>query len=191
MPKISAATVAEHRAQQRTALLEAARELLLHGGYTALNFTALAEHTGLARPTIYSYFRTKDDLAVALCEAELPVFAAETAQAVRQAADTPRDQIAAFIRAQIDLSHQGRYRLARTLIEAPLSVQARERSRVLHRELMPSAIPLLTALGHPHPALAAALLQGLINAAVIAVDAGEPADRVTDLAISTALNGFG
>jgi hypothetical protein len=43
----------------------------------------------------------------------------------------------------------------------------------LHRELMPSAVPLFTRAGHPQPALAAALLQGLINAGVTAIDSGE------------------
>ncbi|MEU0559297.1 helix-turn-helix domain-containing protein [Dactylosporangium maewongense] len=77
MPRINAATVAEHRAQQRLALLAAARDVLLEEGYAALSFAALANRTGLARPTVYSYFTTKDDIVLALCEAELPLVAAD------------------------------------------------------------------------------------------------------------------
>ncbi|NEE17115.1 TetR/AcrR family transcriptional regulator, partial [Streptomyces sp. SID7499] len=49
MPRISAATVAEHHAQQRLALVRAARELLESGDAGAVTFTAIAKATGLAR----------------------------------------------------------------------------------------------------------------------------------------------
>jgi AcrR family transcriptional regulator len=188
MPRIAAPTVAEHRARQREALVSAARELLIDGGYAALSFSALAARTGLARPTIYSYFRSKEDLVVRLCEAEFPAVAAETTRAVERAA-TPRDQVAAFVRAQLRVAQQRRYRIAHALANAPLSDDARRRIMSLHRELMPSAVPLFTAAGHPQPLLAAALLQGLINAGVTAIDAGEPPRRVIELTIGAALDG--
>jgi hypothetical protein len=62
---------------------------------------------------------------------------------------------------------------------------------VLHRDLMPSAVPILAELGNPHPAIAAALLQGLINAAVTAMDTGESPRRVAQSTIDAALSGFG
>lgn len=188
MPKINAATLAEHRARQRAALLDAARDLLLEGGYPALSFAALAERTGLARPTVYTYFSTKDEVVVALCEAELPLVAAEIDAAVRRAA-TPRERIAAFIRAQLRAARQRR--IAHALANAPLSHEARERILRLHHDLVPSAAPLFADLGHPHPALAARLLQGLINTAVTAMDAGEPPGRVTRVTIAAAIDGLG
>lgn len=189
MPRIAAPTVAEHRARQRDGLLAAARNLLIEGGYTALSFGALAARTGLARPTIYSYFRSKDDLVVAVCEAEFPSVAAETERAVGRA-KTPRDQVAAFVRAQLRVAQQRRYRIVHALANAPLSDEARRRIMAMHRELMPSAVPLFTRAGHPQPALAAALLQGLINAAVAAIDSGEPPHRVMKVAVDAALDGL-
>ena len=188
MPKINAATLAEHRARQRAALLDAARDLLLEGGYPALSFAALAQRAGLARPTVYTYFRTKDEVVVALCEAELPLVAAEINAAVRRAT-TPREQIVAFVRAQLRAARQRR--IAYALANAPMSHEARERIVRLHHELVPSAAPLFAELGHPHPALAATLLQGLINTAVTAMDAGEPPGRVTRVTIAAALDGLG
>jgi AcrR family transcriptional regulator len=188
MPRISAPTVAEHRARQREALVAAARELLIDGGYAALSFSALAARTGLARPTIYSYFRSKEDLVVRLCEAEFPAVAAETARAV-QRARTPRDQIAAFVRAQVRVAQQRRYRIAHALAKAPLSDETRRRIMSMHSELMPSAVPIFTQAGHPNPTVAAALLQGLINAAVAAIDGGELPSRVVELAVGAALDG--
>lgn len=188
MPKIAAPTVAEHRAQRRDVLVSAARELLIEGGYGALSFSALAARTGLARPTIYTYFRSKDDLVVALCEAEFPLVAAEIERAVGRES-TPRGQVAAFIRAQLRVAQQRRYRIAHALANAPLSDVVRGQIMAMHNDLMPSAVPLFTRAGHPQPALAALLLQGLINAAVMAIDAGEPARRVIEATVSVALHG--
>lgn len=189
MPKINAATVAEHHAWRRGALLGAARDLLLSGGYPALTFSALAKRTGLARPTVYSYFKTRDDVAVALCEETLPQVAARIERAVARER-TPRDRLAAFVRAQLAAARDSRHRLAHAIAEAPLSAAARQRINELHRELMPSAMPILTELGHPQPALAARLLQGLINAAVLALDAGEPVSRTVRVTVDAVLNGF-
>ena len=190
MPKIAAPTVAEHRARQREGLVAAARELLIEGGYAALSFGALAARTGLARPTIYSYFGSKDDLVVALCEAEFPAVAEETERAVGRATTT-RDQIAAFVRAQLRVAQQRRYRIAHALANAPLSDEARRRIMALHHELMPSAGPIFAQAGHPRPALAAALLQGLVNAAVAAIDSGAPPRRVIEMTVDAALDGVG
>jgi len=189
MPKIAAPTVAEHRARQRAALVAAARELLIEEGYAALSFSALAARTGLARPTMYSYFGSKDDLVVALCEAEFPAVAQEIERAVAQAA-TPRDQVAAFVRAQLRVASQRRYRIAHALANAPLSDDARSRIMAAHHDLMPSAIPIFARAGHPQPHLAAVLLQGLVNAAVTAIDAGQPPRRVVELTVSAALDGI-
>ena len=190
MPRIAAPTVAEHRARQREVLVAAARDLLTAGGYSALTFTALAARTGLARSAIYTYFRSKDDLVVALCEAEFPAVAAETERAVGRET-TFRDQVAAFVRAQLRVAQQRRYRIVHALANAPLTDEARRRIMALHQELMPSAVPLFARAGHPQPELAAALLQGLINAAVTAIDAGEPPRRVTDITVTAALDGLG
>jgi AcrR family transcriptional regulator len=189
MPRINAATVAEHRAHQRRALLDAAREALLDGGYPALSFSELARRTGLARPTVYSYFQTKEEIVVALCEIELPRVGAETDQAVARA-NGPREQLAAFVRAQLRAARDRRYRIAHALVDAPLSDQTRRTIMALHHELMPSAVPIFTELGHPDPAIAAALLQGLINAAVTAMDAGESPRRIAQSTIDAALSGL-
>lgn len=189
MPKIAAPTVAEHRARQRDLLVSAARDLLIEGGYGALTFSSLAARTGLARPTIYTYFRSKDDLVVALCEAEFPLVAAEIERAVERAT-TPRDQIAAFVRAQLRVAQQRRYRIVHALASAPLANEARQRIMALHRTLVPSAEPLFARAGHSRPALAAALLQGLVNAAVAVIDAGEPPRRVIETTVRAALDGL-
>ena len=86
MPRISAPTVAEHRAAQQRALLDAARALLAETGRPP-TFAALAERSGLARPSIYQYFRSADDLLRALVEDVFPRWAATVARAMDDADD--------------------------------------------------------------------------------------------------------
>jgi AcrR family transcriptional regulator len=71
--------VAEHRTMQRDALLDAARSLLSEGGTEALTFPALAERTGLARSSVYEYFRSRAAVVEELCAVDFPVWAAEVA----------------------------------------------------------------------------------------------------------------
>ncbi|MEK8226875.1 helix-turn-helix domain-containing protein [Oerskovia sp. M15] len=71
MPRISAPTVAEHRAAQMRVLLDAARSLLAETGRPP-TFSALAERAGLARPSLYQYFRSADDLLLAMVEDVFP-----------------------------------------------------------------------------------------------------------------------
>lgn len=103
MPKIRAATLAEHRLRQRTALLDAARALLTEGGPEALTFPALAARTGLARSSVYEYFRSRTDVVERLCELDLPLWAAEI-EAAMAAADDPLARLEAYVRGQLALA---------------------------------------------------------------------------------------
>ncbi|WP_432052798.1 helix-turn-helix domain-containing protein, partial [Streptomyces xiamenensis] len=69
--------MAEHRSLQRGALLDAARSLLSEGGAAALTFPALAARTGLARSSVYEYFRSRGAVVEALCAVDFPLWAAE------------------------------------------------------------------------------------------------------------------
>ena len=84
--------MAEHRTMQRRALLDAARALLSEGGTDALTFPALAERTGLARSSVYEYFRSRAAVVEALCAVDFPVWAAEI-EAAMQAADTAESAV--------------------------------------------------------------------------------------------------
>ncbi|MEU2048934.1 helix-turn-helix domain-containing protein, partial [Streptomyces albidoflavus] len=76
--------MAEHRSMQRGALLDAARSLLSEGGTEALTFPALAERTGLARSSVYEYFRSRGAVVEELCEVDIPVWAAEVQAAMER-----------------------------------------------------------------------------------------------------------
>ena len=131
MPQIDAPTVAEHRAQQREALLDAAEAILLADGHSALTFRALGARTGLARNSIYRYFSSRDDLIAALCERDMPRWL-EDLEAAMAAADGPDERVAAFVSTQLRLVAQGSHRMAELLGDAPLGppcARASTRSR--------------------------------------------------------------
>lgn len=189
MPRIAAASVADHRAMQRAAIVRAVVDVLLEGGYSALTFNTVAERAGLARPSVYWYFKSKDALVVAACEDRLPRFLKRVDQAMSRA-KTPRTQLAAFVRAQLEAAGDGEHRFALALERAPLSPEAWQRIGDLHDRFAPNLVGVLRQLGHPHPELLADLVQGVVNAGVKRIDAGEPTARVIKLANELVLRGL-
>jgi AcrR family transcriptional regulator len=55
----------------RQAILEAAVRLFSEKGYENTSVEALAQEAGVAKGTIYSYFRTKSEIFLAFCEDEM------------------------------------------------------------------------------------------------------------------------
>lgn len=175
---------------QRAALLDAARSLLSEGGTDALTFPALAERTGLARSSVYEYFRSRAAVVEELCAVDFPVWAAEI-EAAMEAADTPEAKIEAYVRSQLALVGDRRHRAVVAISASELDAGAREKIRAAHGGLVAMIVEALGALGHGQPRLAAMLLQGIVDAAVRRIELGaaeDPAD-VTAAAVSMALRG--
>ncbi|MBP2405436.1 AcrR family transcriptional regulator [Streptomyces syringium] len=190
MPRIRAASVAEHRTMQRGALLDAARSLLSEGGTEALTFPALAERTGLARSSVYEYFRSRAAVVEELCAVDFPVWAAEV-EAAMDRADTPEAKIEAYVRQQLALVGDRRHRAVVAISAGELDAGAREKIRAAHGGLIAMVVEALMSLGHEQPRLAAMLLQGVVDAAVrrIELGAAEEPHRITEAAVSMALRG--
>jgi AcrR family transcriptional regulator len=190
MPRIRAASVAEHRTMQRRALLDAARALLTESGTEALTFSALAERTGLARSSVYEYFRSRAAVVEELCAVDFPVWAAEV-EAAMQAVDTPGGKIEAYVRTQLTLVGDRRHRAVVAISAGELDAGAREKIRAAHGGLIAMVVAALSALGHPEPRLTAMLLQGIVDAAVRRIDLGAaetPAD-IVEAAVTMSLHG--
>ncbi|MGY4389263.1 AcrR family transcriptional regulator [Streptomyces sp. TE12347] len=190
MPRIRAASVAEHRSMQRGALLDAARSLLSEGGTEALTFPALAERTGLARSSVYEYFRSRAAVVEELCAVDFPVWAAEIEAAMEQA-ESPEAKIEAYVRSQLGLVGDRRHRAVVAISASELDAGAREKIRAAHGGLIAMIVEALSALGHAEPRLAAMLLQGVVDAAVRRIELGAAEDPtvVTEAAVAMALRG--
>ncbi|MEV6951523.1 helix-turn-helix domain-containing protein [Streptomyces sp. NPDC051183] len=182
--------MAEHRSMQRGALLDAARSLLSEGGTEALTFPALAERTGLARSSVYEYFRSRAAVVEELCAVDFPVWAAEIEAAMSEA-ETPEAKIEAYVRSQLGLVGDRRHRAVVAISASELDAGAREKIRAAHGGLVAMIVEALAALGQQQPKLAAMLLQGVVDAAVRRIELGAAEDPavVTEAAVAMALRG--
>ncbi|MFB7110385.1 TetR/AcrR family transcriptional regulator [Streptomyces sp. NPDC056291] len=181
--------MAEHRSMQRAALLDAARTLLSEGGTEALTFPALAERTGLARSSVYEYFRSRAAVVEELCEVDFPVWAAEVAAAM--AAAGPAAKVEAYVRKQLELVGDRRHRAVVAISASELDAGAREKIRAAHGGLVAMIVEALGELGHEQPRLAAILLQGVVDAAVRRIELGAAEDpaAIAEAAVGMALRG--
>jgi AcrR family transcriptional regulator len=175
---------------QRGALLDAARSLLSEGGTEALTFPALAERTGLARSSVYEYFRSRAAVVEELCAVDFPLWAAEVETAMA-GAGTPQAQVEAYVRRQLALVGDRRHRAVVAISASELDDGAREKIRAAHGGLIAMIVEALADLGHAQPKLAAMLLQGVVDAAVrrIELGAAEEPDEIAEAAVSMALRG--
>ncbi len=174
---------------QRAALLDAARSLLSEGGTEALTFPALAERTGLARSSVYEYFRSRAAVVEELCEVDFPVWAAEV-EAAMAAADGPEAKVDAYVRRQLALVEDRRHRAVVAISASELDAGAREKIRAAHGGLVAMIVEALGEMGHAEPRLAAMLVQGVVDAAVRRIELGaEEPSAVTEAAVRMALRG--
>ncbi|MDX3800333.1 helix-turn-helix domain-containing protein [Streptomyces sp. AK04-3B] len=182
--------MAEHRSMQRAALLDAARSLLSEGGTEALTFPALAERTGLARSSVYEYFRSRAAVVEELCEVDFPVWTAEV-EAAMAAADGAEAKVEAFVRRQLALVGDRRHRAVVAISASELDAGAREKIRAAHGGLVAMIGDALAELGHAEPRLAAMLLQGVVDAAVRRIELGAAEDptAITEAAVGMVLRG--
>jgi AcrR family transcriptional regulator len=174
---------------QRAALLDAARSLLSEGGTEALTFPALAERTGLARSSVYEYFRSRAAVVEELCSVDFPVWAAEV-EAAMAAAEGPEAKVEAYVRRQLELVGDQRHRAVVAISASELDAGAREKIRAAHGALVGVIVDVLGEMGHAEPRLAAMMLQGVVDSAVRRIELGaEEPGVVADAAVRMALRG--
>lgn len=72
MPRIRAASIDEHKAITRGALIDAARDLIEEAGTAEIALGQVALAAGVGRTTLYDYFADRDDMIASMVEEELP-----------------------------------------------------------------------------------------------------------------------
>ncbi|WP_435644467.1 TetR/AcrR family transcriptional regulator [Streptomyces sp. H49] len=187
MPKIHATSVADHRARQRAALLEAARELLAEGDASKVTFAAVARRTGLARNSVYKYFADRRQLLTEVVREAAPRWTERIHAALAAAGDSPRDRVTAYVTAQLEMVRDGEHRIARADADAGDAAALREGADAAHRALLDPLVGALKDLGDDAPLRTARLLQGFVNAATTALEAGDDYDAVADKAVRLAV----
>lgn len=97
------ASTTERPALQRSAIIDAAREMIVTGGLEALSLRRLARQLGVTAPALYGHVRSKQDLLDAIAEAEIEHLAARFTE-VGDA--DPIDRIRAHGRAYITYARE-------------------------------------------------------------------------------------
>lgn len=179
MPKINAPTVAEHRAQQREALIGVAIDLLVNEGAAAVTPAAVGARAGLARSSVYQYFDSSAALLATITEEAFRRSNEALAGAMATAGD-PVERVEAFFRESLRLGAEGAHRPAEVLMGAGLPPACQERLMELHLEQVEPFRASVREIGVPDPSLTADLIAGMLHSALSAVDRGAPLDTVTD-----------
>ncbi len=177
MPRITAATVADHRAKQHAALLDAARDILATEGVAALTPAAVGARIGLARSSVYRYFASTADILAQLTEDAFPRWADRLRAAITptgtpgitpagspHGAGSLRDRVRAYGRAALDFVGSPDYALIPALQAIGLSPECRNRVDELHGELVAPLAEVLDEAGYDHCDLRAELAWGVLRA---------------------------
>ena len=137
MPRISAASVAEHVARQEQAVFDAAIGLFVARGYGAVTLADIAAEVGLARNSLYRYFPDKAHILLRWFRAELPA-QVERATAVLGGDGPPRARIEAWVDDQLDYARQPEHDLIVALAEAAGDLEPEELAELAdsHRQVL-------------------------------------------------------
>ncbi|NUO98374.1 MAG: TetR/AcrR family transcriptional regulator [Nonomuraea sp.] len=100
MPRISAATIGEHRAQTRDRILQAVSRLSRVQGIDAISLTDVAGEAGITRTVLYNYFPDKAALLLAFTERVTGYFIESYERELPEPA-SPADRLRVFVRLQL------------------------------------------------------------------------------------------
>jgi AcrR family transcriptional regulator len=179
MPKISAPTVAEHRAAQRAAILSAGEAVLLESGLGGVSPRTVCERAGLARSSFYDYFSTRDDLLVAIAITAIERWDAEIEAALSEV-EPGLSELRAFVDATMAMTAEGKHEIAGALREADLSPSRYEDLMTLHEVLMRPVLRVLADFGLEASPGTAALAQGVLGTGMQLVGRGMDHRAVAD-----------
>lgn len=103
MPRIEAASIEEHVRAQTARILEAATELFRLQGYRKTNMEDIARAVGLARNSLYRYYRNKDFILLACVERDMGTYVEQMRNLGTQFPD-PVERLGAWLEMQVDIA---------------------------------------------------------------------------------------
>lgn len=125
----------QDRARTHRTLLEEGRRLFVNGGLKAMSLARLAEGTGIAKTSFYSFFPSKEALLLDVLHDEAPGVQARVMARLADPDVPARDALAAFLHAMLDEYATNPF-LARLVAEpgALLAVARRVRPEDIERK---------------------------------------------------------
>ncbi|GAB3079659.1 TetR/AcrR family transcriptional regulator [Intrasporangium mesophilum] len=194
MPRIAAATVAEHRAQVQTRLVDAAEDILRAGDGAALTAGAVSSAAGIARNSIYRYVDSVEDLRFLVVARYLPSWLAAVDEAVAGAED-PRSRLTAWVTANLEqAAATGHGWLMEAMRAAPVvappapaagtdapGAEAVETAHAALNDVVQATWLELLGGDQGRSAVAGAMTMAIVETGFRQLDAGQPAGLVTDM----------
>lgn len=181
MPKIEAATIAEHVRVQNEKVLDAASALFRKRGFRGTDMAQVGQAVGLARNSLYRYYPNKEHLLVACVQRDMRPFLARI-EGLEQEFPDPRARIEAWIDMSIDVAISP----AHATLE--LMSEVKEASPDLRREIMvlhqaPGAVlerAVAAVLGRQRrdPSLVTSMIAGMVQSG-----AGQAIRRANHVAV--------
>ncbi|MCB0976715.1 MAG: TetR/AcrR family transcriptional regulator [Acidimicrobiales bacterium] len=182
MPRINADSVAEHVAQQRAAVLEAAVHLFTERGFAEVSLGDIAGEVGLARNSLYRYVPDKVHLLVEWFRAAVPRTIADWEAAV-SGNDPAPDRLTRWAHCYLEWARSPEHQLVAPLIDSldNLAPDVREEVAALHRSMLDVVARTVAEAGVPENEVPATvhLLSGIVLGAARAegVDVRRPVLR--------------
>ena len=177
MPRITEATVAEHREKQRRNLLDAAHELLTESP-AAPSMSAVAQRAGLSRTAVYQYFDSREDLLYALVADVFPKWTSRITTALAEA-PTVADRILAYAHANLELVDAGAHAVGSALAALAPGEQLDEQADRMHAMIQDPLTETLAELGIEAPEQVAELINAVIHAGTRMLENGIGIEAVT------------
>lgn len=176
MPRITAATVVEHRLNQERKLLDVAHDMLKDTGDVP-SLGEVAQRAGLARTSVYHYFKSREDLLNALVRDVFPKWAERVTNAMEAEAE-PKAKILAYALANVQLVNEGAHAVATALANLSPSEALDEQAAEMHRAITKPLVETLAELGVSDPEGVAELINAVVHASTRALESGQPIERV-------------
>lgn len=182
MPRITAETVAEHVANQRAAVLDAAIRLFTTRGYHDVGLGDIAAEVGLARNSLYRYVPDKSHLLLEWYRRVVPRHV-ERWRAVTDGDDDPAIRLQRWARAYLEWADSPEHRLVAPLTDIidTLDDDTRTEIAALHRSMMDIVAAIVRDARVPDPQVSGVvdLLTGLVlgTARAEAARGPDPATR--------------
>jgi len=140
---------------KRERILGAAERIFARHGFFAAKVSDVAKEAGVADGTIYLYFKSKDDLLIALFERRMVELTAALQAAIE--GKSPREQLRAFIRMYLQKVHD------EPAAAEVLTIELRQSSKFMKEYENPTFADFLRMLGG---IIAAAQASGHVTSAI-------------------------
>jgi AcrR family transcriptional regulator len=168
MPRIDAASIEEHVRAQTARILDAATSLFQARGYRKTDMDDIAQAVGLARNSLYRYYKNKDFILLACVERDMGAFV-DRMRTLDSMYPDPVERIGAWLDMQMDMAtspaHATMELMAEIRTDAP---ELRKRLMELHDapgNVLEHAVGEVVRGKRRDASLIIALIRGMVEAA--------------------------